>query len=220
MSTETTVSSLIDVDQTASTESPFGRFTLEIVIIALLLVGVFVVFPTKPKQDDEKTISDLVPSVQPETVQVSDLQTRPMTAPQTGQTQAHQALIERVYDEVLSTGNLDLANELFVHPFYYHELGWPNVYHGFEAVNKLVTRSRSNLTDVSYTIKDMTFNEDLVIVRWTASGKASPSFVPETKVGQHLTWWGATIWRVEYGNIVAAWTSWESEMYFGDDSLN
>ena len=132
---------------------------------------------------------------------------------------ASQALIERVYTDILSTGDLTGTRDLFAQTFTYQEFNRPKEGLGYEAVKRLVARSRSDLTDVCYRVHRLTVDADLVIARWTASGVVSKSMIPASTHGRQMTWEGVTIWRVRYGRVVAAWTPWSSGPYFEGDLL-
>ena len=246
MSLDSEVNSLMEVDQTATTEPLLNRFMAELIIITVFILGIFVIFPTTPKKTNPVQVDTFANRLTNRDSRPEKNQTPPKLAPplyenkqltvrrteadlnsraqdiaarKAQQAQDNQILIERLYAEVLNTGDLTVARELFAQPFYYHELGWPRGIRGFETVKRLVTRNRSEMTDIRYAIHELTVDREMVTVRWTASGTTNDFFVPETMLGRQMSWSGITIWQLRYGKVAAAWTPWSLGVYSDGDSL-
>jgi predicted ester cyclase len=59
---------------------------------------------------------------------------------------------------------------------------------------------------VKHTINDVITEDDLVVVRWTATGTHTGEFQGVEPTGKQATWTGVGIFRFECGKIVEDWS--------------
>lgn len=120
--------------------------------------------------------------------------------------QENKALARRVFDEVWSQGNLDLADEILTPDFVGRPGGLGEPFKGPAGAKEFIGRLREGFPDITFTIEDTIAEGDLVATRWTATGTHDGEFMGFEPTGRRATIGGMTIQRFEDGRIVEGWT--------------
>lgn len=88
-------------------------------------------------------------------------------------TEANKSFARRYLDEFWSTGNLALANEMFVPTYVRHDPEGPMT--GLDAIRRFIATIRADFPDLHFTADDMLAEGDRVMVRWTSTGTHAPT---------------------------------------------
>ena len=114
-----------------------------------------------------------------------------------------QALVERMFDEVINAGNLDVADELFASDFVDH--GPMGEMHGLDAFKELVAMWRAAVPDVRCTVENWFESGDMagwnVRVKGTHAGEMMG--IPAT--GRSFEYVTPNIGRFAGGKAVEHW---------------
>ncbi|NIV28704.1 MAG: hypothetical protein GWN58_04045, partial [Anaerolineae bacterium] len=121
--------------------------------------------------------------------------------------ETNKLLVQRAYYEVLSNGNLAVADEIFAPTFQHHLPGFSAIPIGPEGCKLLTMVYHAAFPDLKYTVEDIVAEGDEVVTRWRASGSHEDFFGPQAPSGERITWTGITIHRLADGQIVDEWTS-------------
>jgi steroid delta-isomerase-like uncharacterized protein len=114
------------------------------------------------------------------------------------------ALLERMFDEIINDGNLDVADELFAEDFVDH--GPMGDLHGREAFKALVAQWRSAVPDVHCEVSEVFSEGDRVawLVRTTGTHTGDGLGFPAT--GRRIETVSANIGRLRDGRAVEHWS--------------
>ena len=82
----------------------------------------------------------------------------------------NKALILRFYEEVWNKGNVNFAHEVFAEDYQRHDLRPTQVLPGPSGQVKVATDFRKAFPDIHYVIDLAIAENDLVCLRWTATG--------------------------------------------------
>jgi len=126
----------------------------------------------------------------------------------------NKALARRYWDEVWSTGNVAIVDEIFASDDLFHSGGTTNSRDN-EALKQGAMRWRTAIPDIRSTIEDIFAEGDKVVVRWTLDGThrgnieniESAGTIPPT--GKQVRIVGMDIFHFRGGKIVARWRSWD-----------
>ena len=124
----------------------------------------------------------------------------------------NKAIARRYWDEVWSTGNVAIVDEIFAPDNIFHTPGG-TAPRGAEARKPGITRWRTALPDFRATIDDIFAEGDKVVVRWTVHGThrgnieiESAGTIPPT--GKPVSFAGMDIYHFRGGKIVEYWRYW------------
>ncbi|MEM1138605.1 MAG: ester cyclase [Pseudomonadota bacterium] len=120
----------------------------------------------------------------------------------TGATAEQINLIEHLFYNGFSGGNLDVIEEVF-HPDI--EFDSPGLPAGLEGIKKIVTLNNTAMSEWRFTIEDLFGHENKVVVRWSAKGVHTGSFMDEAPTGKPVSLTGQSIIKIEQGQITADW---------------
>ena len=114
------------------------------------------------------------------------------------------ALVERMFDEIINKGNIDLADELFAEDFVDH--GPMGDVHGREAFKELVARWRDAVPDVHCEVMHLFAEGDLVgwVVRTTGTHTGDGLGFPAT--GRRFETLSANVGRFRDGRAAEHWS--------------
>ncbi|MGA3345701.1 MAG: ester cyclase [Terracidiphilus sp.] len=123
------------------------------------------------------------------------------------QQEANKAVARRVFDEILSQGKFQVADEIYARDFLNHGL------HGNASLQEDQAAARwekQELPDMKVTYDSMVAEGDLVSVLWVLRGtnSAPVGWLPATGVKIELR--GITIWRIVDGRIRDEWTAFDT----------
>jgi predicted ester cyclase len=129
-------------------------------------------------------------------------------SPQTAGEHAKE-LSRRVAEEVWTSGNLDVIDELFAS--YYH--GWTPTdgeIHGPEGFRELVERYRSAFSDMTMTPDNLVAEGDWVTMSWTAHGTHTGELMGVAPTGREVTVSGIQVSRIAHGKFAEGHGSFDS----------
>jgi steroid delta-isomerase-like uncharacterized protein len=112
----------------------------------------------------------------------------------------NRAVVRRFVDEVLSTGNLSVADELLAPDFALH--GFPGIPPTREGFDRILTAFRAAFPDWRDTVDDMVAEGDQVVIRLAGSGTHQGEFMGIPATGKRVTIGGMAIYRLRGGRIV------------------
>jgi predicted SnoaL-like aldol condensation-catalyzing enzyme len=109
----------------------------------------------------------------------------------------HKAIVRRLLEELWSSDNVELADELFTGDFLHHNApeGTPR---GPEGQKQFIPAIRSRVPGLQITIDDLIAESDRVAARWTGTFS--------TADGQQRSYPGVDIVRLEGGKIAELWS--------------
>jgi predicted ester cyclase len=109
----------------------------------------------------------------------------------------HRALARRLLEDLWSTGNLDLVDQLFSADFLHHSVpdGTPR---GPQGQRQFVPMVRAQVPNLRIVIDDLIAEGDRVAARWTGSYT--------TEGGERRSYGGVDILRFEHGKIAELWS--------------
>jgi predicted ester cyclase len=120
-------------------------------------------------------------------------------------TKGNKAVVRRFFDEVVSSGNLAVADELCSPTYRVHAtLSGPEAI-DVEQMKELVTSFRSSFPDARITIEDIVAEGDLVAARLMEQGTHAGAFQGIQPTGRRVTYGSMTFLRVIDGKIVDHW---------------
>jgi predicted ester cyclase len=120
-------------------------------------------------------------------------------------TEGNKAVVRRFFDEVVSNGNLKVAEELCSPTYRVHAtLSGPDAI-GVNQMKELVTSFRSSFPDARITIEDIVAEGDLVAARLMEQGTHAGVFQGVQPTGRRVTYGSMTFLRLVDGKIVDHW---------------
>jgi predicted ester cyclase len=120
--------------------------------------------------------------------------------------QQNKVLARRVFDEIWSEGQLDVADELLSPDFVGRPGGLGEPFHGPAGAKEFIGRLREGFPDITFTIEDMIGEGDLVAARWVAVGTHDGEFMGLDATERQATFGGMTFLRFEQDRIAEGWT--------------
>ena len=112
--------------------------------------------------------------------------------------------VRRFYEEVLSKGDLAVANEILSTDFLDHG-GPPDAPRGIEGVKQLLAMLANVFPDGHITIDDMVAGDGKAAVRLTARGTHSGPLMGFPATGKQVSWTGIDILHISHGKISERW---------------
>ncbi|MGH2801203.1 MAG: ester cyclase [Thermoleophilaceae bacterium] len=123
--------------------------------------------------------------------------------------ESNKALYRRWFEEVVTGGKLELADELLAPDYVLH---FPTMPEPLDAAGhkQLVTMFRSAFPDWSEAVEDVVAEGDKVVVRVTGSGTHEGDFQGVPPAGKRVRAEGVGIARIQNGRIVEAWAAYDA----------
>jgi steroid delta-isomerase-like uncharacterized protein len=120
--------------------------------------------------------------------------------------EANKALAMRVFEEILTQGRFDLADQIYANDFVNHGLHRNFTLEEDQAAARW---EKQTAPDMKLTVDLMVANDDFVTAVWTARGTntAHIGWLPATNVKFEER--GLTVWRIVDGKIHDEWTSFD-----------
>jgi steroid delta-isomerase-like uncharacterized protein len=129
----------------------------------------------------------------------------------------NKALIRRWLDDILTKGDIRQIKELFGPNYVLHDPNFVQEVHGYEGIERYVTRLRVASPDLCFTVEDQLAEGDIVVTRWTARGTHRGELLGIPPTGSQMTMTGIEFDRVVDGKIDEAWMSYH---LFTDSALD
>lgn len=123
--------------------------------------------------------------------------------------EANRALYRRWFEEVVSGGNLELADQLLAPGYVLHFPGFPGPVDS-EGHKQLVIMFRNAFPDWRETVDDVIAEEDRVVIRVTGRGTHQGEFQGIPPTGRQVTATGVGIGRIENGRIAETWAEYDA----------
>jgi steroid delta-isomerase-like uncharacterized protein len=126
--------------------------------------------------------------------------------PAPSQQEVNKAVARRVFDEILSQGRFDVADEIYARDFANHGL---HRNFNLEEDQAAARWEKQVAPDMKLTVDLMLADGDFVTAVWTARGTntARVGWLPAT--GAKFEVRGLTVWRIADGKIHDEWTSFD-----------
>jgi steroid delta-isomerase-like uncharacterized protein len=112
-------------------------------------------------------------------------------------------VVQVVFAEIWSKGNVDLIGELFAEDFVGHFPG--ETVHGREGILAEVIAHRTAFPDWTEEVEDAIADRDRVVVRFTSRGTNLGDFLGNQPTGKHVEISEVAIFRLSDGRIVEQW---------------
>ena len=116
----------------------------------------------------------------------------------------NKAVIRRFYEELLSQGDLSVADELCTPDFIAHFLP-PGMPSGVAGLKQLLSMYRAAFPDLESRIEDLIAQEDTVVARAVTRGTNQGEFLGNPPTGKQVAVAGIDMFRLENGKIVEQW---------------
>ena len=114
-----------------------------------------------------------------------------------------QALVERMFDEVINAGNLDVADELFASDFVDH--GPMGEMHGLDAFKELVAMWRAAVPDVRCTVENWFESGDMAAWNVRVKGTHTGEMMGIPATGRSFEYVTPNIGRFAGGKAAEHW---------------
>ena len=121
----------------------------------------------------------------------------------------NKALYRRWFEEVVTRGNLGLANEL-VGPDYVLHFPGVEAPVDLEGHKQLVSMFRAAFPHWEESVEDVIGDGDRVVIRVVGRGTHQGEFQGIAPTGSHVTASGVGIARIENGRIAEAWAEYDA----------
>jgi hypothetical protein len=115
-------------------------------------------------------------------------------------------LVRRFYNDVVNQGQTVVMDDLFAEGFVYRRSGPTTTRLNLAALKQQLRAERTTYAGLQYSIEQVTTNENLVQVDWSAGGTPLITFDTHPPTGDPQVWSGHTVWQVEDGKIIQMWT--------------
>jgi steroid delta-isomerase-like uncharacterized protein len=112
-------------------------------------------------------------------------------------------ITRRLFEEMESQGNLDVADDIFASDFVNHTPF--GEMHGPEGAKQFVSKLRTAFPDLQVTVEDQIAEGDKVATHWTARGTHKAKFQNIPPTGKQIEIRGIVISQIANGKIVEQW---------------
>jgi steroid delta-isomerase-like uncharacterized protein len=117
----------------------------------------------------------------------------------------NKAIVRRLNDEVWSKGRLDVVDELIADDFVTTVVGAPELIRGPQGFREFVVMYRNAFPDLRITVDEQIAEGDIVVTRWTATGRNEGELMGMPATGKQATTAGVNINRISGGKLVEGW---------------
>lgn len=125
-------------------------------------------------------------------------------------TTPNKLIVRRKMDEVISSGDLSVLDEVFDEEVVSHDPSEPGPIRGRDAYRASVEELLAAFPRRRLTIDDQVSEGDKVVTRWTFTGRHEGHLFGIPATGVDVEFAGIDIHRVRRGRIVEEWTSWDA----------
>lgn len=124
-------------------------------------------------------------------------------------TEENKVIYRRWFEEVLTGGDLDLADELLAPGYALHFPGLPAPL-DHEGHKQLLMMFRGAFSDWQETVEDVVAEEDKVVIRVTGRGTHQGDFQGIPPTGARVEATGVGIGRIDNGKIAESWAEYDA----------
>lgn len=122
---------------------------------------------------------------------------------------ADKAIVHRLYEKVINTGDLDRADELIAVDLRDHNLFIPELAPGLEGFKQGLTLFREAFPDLHFTVGEIMVSGEIVGVRVTMRGTHKGEFLGIPATGKQVKVEGIDLFRIENGVVVERWSAFD-----------
>jgi steroid delta-isomerase-like uncharacterized protein len=122
----------------------------------------------------------------------------------------NKALARRLIEEVWNQGNLDALDELVSEDHVDHDPARVGMPAGRAGMRAFVETYRIAFPNLCFVIEEELAEDDLVALRWRASGQHQGALMGIPPTEESVTISGITIDRIADGKIVETWGNWDA----------
>jgi len=112
-------------------------------------------------------------------------------------------VVQTVFSEVFSKGNVDLIDELYAANFVGHFPG--ETFHGREGIRSHVLAHRTAFPDWTEEIEDLIADQDRVVARFRSRGTNLGDFLGNPPTGNRIEISEVAIFKLKHGKIAEQW---------------
>lgn len=117
----------------------------------------------------------------------------------------NKAAFRRIPEEVINTGNPDVAGEVIASDYVEHVPYPPGMPSGLEGWKLFFTMFHTAFPDMRYTVENILAEGDMVAMHVTARGTHQGEFMGVAPTGREVTWTETHIGRFENGKLAEHW---------------
>ena len=125
-------------------------------------------------------------------------------------TEENKIIVRRLLQDVWSSGDLALVDEIFTTNFIRHGPALEGEVRGSDGLKRLVSMYRATYPDLRITLEDQTAEGALIVTRWTARGTHRGELMGIAPTGKQITVPGVIIDRAAGGKIDAEWAYYDA----------
>ncbi len=114
----------------------------------------------------------------------------------------NEAIVARWYDEVLNGHDVSVLEEILVENVDHESGAFPDEPGPRFIINALLAA----FPDIAYTTDEAISTDNVVVVRWTATGTHTGEFQGHAPTGRTATWTGINIFEIDCGRIAGVIT--------------
>jgi steroid delta-isomerase-like uncharacterized protein len=118
-------------------------------------------------------------------------------------TEQNKAIVRRVFDEIVSKGNLSVADELLAADYVNHDFPAPAP--GAEGFKLVTTMFRTAFPDIVVKLADVLAEDDKVVTRGVFEGTHKGEFMGIPATGKRVSVKYLDVWRLENGKAKENW---------------
>jgi steroid delta-isomerase-like uncharacterized protein len=121
----------------------------------------------------------------------------------------NKVIVRRSFEELLTLGKLDIADEIFAKDYLGHDPAMPTDIRGPEQFKQFVRMYRTAFPDLRLVVEQQIAEGDLIATRFTATGTHRGELMGIAPTGAKVTVTGISIDRMKDGQSVESWTSYD-----------
>lgn len=114
-------------------------------------------------------------------------------------------LVRRAIVEIASEGKLDVADEIIAPGFVRHDLAGQSMTLGPEGTKRFIGAQRKVFADLAMAIDGAFACGDMVVARYTATGRHAAELMGVAPTGKEVSWRGINLYRIEDGKLAETW---------------
>jgi predicted ester cyclase len=117
------------------------------------------------------------------------------------------AAVRRAFDGAFNKGNLAALDQVFTPDMTDHSIALAAGQVGLEGFKKRITRHRTGVPDLQFTIEDILVEGDKLSMRWTMGGTQDGPWLGRPATGKTFTITGMNMERFAGDKIVEHWSN-------------
>ena len=117
------------------------------------------------------------------------------------------AVVERLFDMVLSSGDTSELSSLVTEEVVVHPTAMPceSGFFGLDGVTRWLSATWAAFEDIAFQVEQIVAHGEIVAVRWSARGTSTGHFMGMPATGKPIGFTGVSMYRLEHGKIAEIW---------------